>query len=99
VKGATLGIKGQATHKIQRAGITSVRYSQFAKEVVRVVLDLEAAREYRVVKGEDDIRVSFESAATFEPWTTYAKGQGPVRPVITNVSVTEKPASKESTQP
>src|SRR5262245_8049149 len=55
IKGATLGIKGQVYDKVQRAGISNVRYSQFSKEVVRVVLELESARQYTVVKGEKDI--------------------------------------------
>jgi type IV pilus assembly protein PilQ len=99
IKGATLGIKGQVYDKVQRAGISNVRYSQFSKEVVRVVLELESARQYTVVKGEKDIRVSIDGPSEFQPWSTVQGPQG--RPTVTNVSVTTNPTpeKKDATPP
>lgn len=106
IKGATLGIKGRSYDKVQRAGIANVRFGQYSKEVVRVVLELEAARDYAVVKGDEDIRVTLEGPAEFEPWSTQAQGQG--RPTVTNVAVTtsapkdtaaKAPAAREMAAP
>jgi type IV pilus assembly protein PilQ len=97
IKGATLGMAPRIYDRVQRAGIANVRFAQFSKEVVRVVLELDAVREYSVVKGEQDIRVSVEGPSAFEPWSTQAQGQG--RPTVTNVTVTTNPPPRENTPP
>src|SRR5581483_6230653 len=56
IKGATLGIPARMYDKVSRAGIANVRFAQFSAEVVRVVLELDQAREYTVVHGEKDVR-------------------------------------------
>ncbi|HVZ48476.1 MAG TPA: AMIN domain-containing protein, partial [Gemmatimonadaceae bacterium] len=84
IKGATLGIPARLYDKVSRAGISNVRFAQFNSETVRVVLELDAAREYTVVKGERDVRVSVDGSGDFSPWL--AQGQGG-KPAVTNVSV------------
>jgi type IV pilus assembly protein PilQ len=84
ITGAILGISPQLYDKVQRAGIANVRFAQFKPEVVRVVIELNTAREYRVVRGEHDIRVSVEGPSDFAPWT--AQGGAP-KPAVTGVSV------------
>ena len=81
IKGATLGIPARMYDKVSRAGIANVRFAQFSAEVVRVVLELDQAREYTVVHGEKDVRVSVTGPSEFQPW----QAQG--RPVVTGVAV------------
>jgi len=53
---------------IVRAGIANVRMSQFRPEVVRIVLDLQGARQYTVARGPSDIRVTIPSTDQFAAW-------------------------------
>ena len=78
IKGATLGIPPQLYDRVQRAGISNVRFAQFKPEVVRVVIELDAVREYRVVRGEGDVRVSVEGPSEFAPWQAQGPGKPPV---------------------
>src|SRR5689334_23144718 len=65
VSGATLGIPAAESYdRVTRAGIINVRYSQYRKNVVRVVLTLDSARPYAVVRGKNEIRVSVEGPST-----------------------------------
>jgi type IV pilus assembly protein PilQ len=70
LNGATLGIPAsEAYDRVTRAGIINVRYSQYRKNVVRVVLTLESARPFSVVRGKQEIRVSIEGRSTrLEAW-------------------------------
>ena len=58
LKGTTLGMPARLYDKVTRGGITNVRMAQWKPEIVRVVLDLDGPREYSVVRGEHDVRVS-----------------------------------------
>src|SRR3954467_4507754 len=60
VTGATLGIGAESYDRVTRAGIINVRYSQYRKNVVRVVLTLDGAKPYSVVRGKHEVRVSVE---------------------------------------
>ncbi|HEY7236844.1 MAG TPA: AMIN domain-containing protein [Gemmatimonadaceae bacterium] len=65
ITGATLGIPAaEAYDRVTRAGIVNVRYSQYRKNVVRVVLTLEGARPYAVVRGKTEVRVSVEGRSS-----------------------------------
>jgi type IV pilus assembly protein PilQ len=98
ISGATLGIPATESYdRVTRAGIINVRYSQYRKNVVRVVLTLESARPYAVVRGKNDIRVSVEGRSTnLEPWhvgydmpaNTIAQ-QGAKHDVVAKADVTE----------
>jgi type IV pilus assembly protein PilQ len=71
--GATLGTTGVKLYDgVNRGGITNVRYAQYKPDVVRVVLDLESAKTYKVERTGEEIRVSFgtQSAAAFAEWNT-----------------------------
>jgi type IV pilus assembly protein PilQ len=81
IKGATLGIPARLYDKVSRAGIANIRFAQFSAEVVRVVLELDQAREYTVVHGEKDVRVSVTGPSEFQPWQAQGK------PVVTGVAV------------
>lgn len=53
---------------INRAGIRNVRYSQFRSDVVRIVIELDDARDYQVTQESGAVRVGFEAAQTFAAW-------------------------------
>jgi type IV pilus assembly protein PilQ len=106
VKGARLGIPPRMYDRVQRAGIENVRFAQFSPEVVRVVVELDVVRDYTVVRGERDVRVSIEGPSDFEPWSAQgqqgqqqgARPQPPARPTVTSVAVGGA-ASQESVPP
>ena len=57
--GAKLGTSQVALYDgVNRGGITNVRYAQYKPDVVRIVLDLDAAKAYKVERKGDEIRVS-----------------------------------------
>jgi type IV pilus assembly protein PilQ len=61
ITGATLGIAATDPYdRVARAGIIDVRYSQFRKNIVRVVLTLDSAKPYSVVRAKHEVRVSIE---------------------------------------
>ena len=63
MSGATLGLpQGDAYDGVARGGITRIRYSQFTKTVVRVVLTLDAMRTYAVTQKDGEVRVSVVTA-------------------------------------
>lgn len=68
IAGATMQLRAPAYDRVSRAGITNVRLAQYKADVVRLVLDLDAAREYTVVSGEGEIRVSVTGPDAFAPW-------------------------------
>jgi len=72
ITGATLGLPaGESYDGVPRGGITSIRYSQFMKSVVRVVLTLDAAHTYTVTQDAGQVRVAVDGAGdNFEPWQT-----------------------------
>jgi type IV pilus assembly protein PilQ len=73
--GASLGVPaGDSYDGVARGGITRVRYSQFTKSTVRVVLTLDAPHTYNVVQKDGEVRVSVDGArGKFDPWSI---GQG-----------------------
>jgi type IV pilus assembly protein PilQ len=53
---------------INRAGIRNIRYSQFRSDVVRIVIELDDARDYQVTQESSAVRVGFDAAQTFAAW-------------------------------
>ncbi len=54
---------------INRGGVLSVRTSQYAEDIVRVVVDLEAISEYTIEESSGAIRISLDNpAGDFDPW-------------------------------
>ena len=72
VRGATMQLRAPSYDRVPRAGILNVRLAQFEAEVVRLVLDLDAAREYSVVRGDGELRVSVTGPDAFAPWSAGA---------------------------
>jgi type IV pilus assembly protein PilQ len=105
--GATLGVPaGDSYDGVARGGITRVRYSQFTKSTVRVVLTLDAPHTYSVVQNNGEVRVSVDGAkGKFDPWSVGAGAAKPRReatevasaPVVTPAPVVTAPAPKTQT--
>lgn len=71
MKGATLGLpSGEAYDGVERGPIKGVRYSQFTKTTVRVVITLDAPHQYGVIQENGELHVSIDGGGdSFEPWT------------------------------
>jgi type IV pilus assembly protein PilQ len=73
--GATLKRTGASYDGVQRAGIRDIRYSQFRPDVVRIVIDLDAARDYQLDRGSDAVRVRFGADRTFLAWSSLSPAE------------------------
>ena len=85
--GASLGVPaGDSYDGIARGGITRVRYSQFTKSTVRVVLTLDAPHTYNVVQKDGEVRVSVDGGrGKFDPWSI-GQGAAKARATVTEVT-------------
>jgi type IV pilus assembly protein PilQ len=70
VTGATLGTTSAIYDGVNRAGILNVRYGQYRADVVRIVVELEALRDYTIEQAEGTIRVAFGTDRTFAAWSS-----------------------------
>jgi type IV pilus assembly protein PilQ len=91
LSGARLARLERAYDRQPRGGITNIRMSQYRPDVVRIVLDLDAAHSYTVVRGTSEVRVSLTSADRFAAW--HSRQDGPAvaaaaRPVVPPAAVT-----------
>ncbi|MEO8620426.1 MAG: AMIN domain-containing protein [bacterium] len=68
--GASLGLAARGYDRVARGGITDVKYSQFRKGVVRVVIYLDGPHAYQLTKGDGEVRLSVDlpGAAQFAAW-------------------------------
>ncbi len=65
--------------RVSRGGITDVRVGQFKDNVVRVVLELDAAREYTLIREENGVRVSIVAPGPrFAAWGTAPMTSAPL---------------------
>ena len=70
IENATIGLTPGGYDRVSRGGVTDVRYSQFRRNTVRVVIYLDAERAYRVWRtaGQVHVAVTSEPAAQFAVW-------------------------------
>src|SRR5918992_5043110 len=61
ITGATLAIAASNYDEANRGGIVDVRYSQYRKNVVRIVLTLDEAHKYNIVRYPTEIRLKVKS--------------------------------------
>ena len=69
VVGATLASIGGSYDGIKRAGVVNLRYSQFRPDVVRIVVHLDAVKDYQMNRSSDEVRVSFAAEQGFAAWS------------------------------
>jgi type IV pilus assembly protein PilQ len=109
VVGARLSGATSQYDGVNRGGVRNLRYNQFRPDVVRIVLELDAAKDYKVTRDGDAIRVSFGADRTFLSWSSAApasltapapRAMADVRPVRSEVSVPdEMPVSAPQGEP
>ena len=69
LSGATLGVGPKLYDKVARGGIRNIRYAQYKRDIVRVVIDLDAKRDYTVERSSGDVRISITAPnARFAAW-------------------------------
>jgi len=69
LNGATLGVAPRLYDRVARGGVKNVRYAQYKKDIVRVVIDLDTTREYTISRGEKDVRISISGPSSrFDSW-------------------------------
>jgi type IV pilus assembly protein PilQ len=73
-------IKGNSANLydgVKRGGVLNIRYSQFKPDVVRIVMELDAAKDYHVERVTDAIRVSFGTDQSFLAWSSNDPTEAP----------------------
>ena len=91
LKGAKLKMPASLYDKVSRGGIINIRMAQYREDMVRVVLDVDAKREYTVVRGDHDVTISVTGSDAFAAWRV----GNAARAVVGEVAV--KVAAPEST--
>jgi type IV pilus assembly protein PilQ len=78
VTGATLGLPmSEAYDGVARGVIKGVRYSQFTKRVVRVVVELDGPHAYGVLQEKGELRIAIDgNGETFAPWSLGTAASG-----------------------
>ena len=70
VGGARLKVPGVSYDGANRGGIIAIRYSQFRPDVVRIVIELAALKDYRLEYVDDAIRIEFSTDQQFSAWSS-----------------------------
>ena len=95
--GATLGVPdGDAYDGVARGGITRIRYSQFTKTIVRVVLTLDAPHAYTRV-ATTTARCTSASTASADKFAPWQVGSQNVASTVREVSAPKAVASQPNT--
>jgi type IV pilus assembly protein PilQ len=63
---------------VVRGGVLNIRYSQFKPDVVRIVMELDRAKDYHLERVADAIRVSFGTDQSFLAWSSNDQSHAPV---------------------
>ena len=76
-----------------RGGIKNIRYAQFRPGVVRVVIDLDALKDYQIERRDGQVRVKISSERTaFEAWSS--KSVASAAPAAVAPPVTQRAAGR-----
>jgi type IV pilus assembly protein PilQ len=63
---------------VVRGGVLNIRTSQFKPDVVRIVMELDRAKDYHLERVADAIRVSFGTDQSFLAWSSNDQRGAPV---------------------
>src|SRR5262249_13586201 len=99
---ASLGLPdGDAYDGVARGGITRIRYSQFTRSVVRVVVTLDAPHAYTVTNDNGSLHISIDgTAGAFQPWAVGDKSaEKAAEKAIVEKPIVEKPAERIAPKP
>ena len=97
VVGATLASVGGTYDGLKRAGVMNLRYSQFRPDVVRIVVHLDAVKDYDVARATDEVRVSFAAEQSFAAWSSAAAA--PAIAQVVNVPVRDMAEMRPDGEP
>jgi len=78
---------------VERAGIRNVRYSQFNRDVVRVVIELTQPRAYQVRQDSSGVHVAFAAGAPFAVWSSDGARRQPAAAGVASQPAPVSPAS------
>jgi type IV pilus assembly protein PilQ len=85
-----------------RGGVKNVRYAQFKPDVVRVVIELDAAKDYKIDQATGSVTVSFGADRTaFAAWSSQynaTPAPAPQPPVASGVPASYQPASEPAAE-
>ena len=110
VNGATLGLSTtDAYDGVARGAIKGVRYSQFTKSVVRIVVTLDGPHAYGVLQAKGELRINIDGGAKFETWSLGsnagsrdasrdAASADPVADAIVSQAAKREPAAEPATR-
>jgi type IV pilus assembly protein PilQ len=62
---------------VERGGVMNVRYSQFQRDVVRIVMELNGTKDYHIERVADAIKVSFGTDQSFLAWSSNDRTEAP----------------------
>jgi type IV pilus assembly protein PilQ len=79
---------------VKRGGVLNIRYSQFQSNVVRIVMELDQAKDYHLERVADAIRVSFGTDESFVGWSSSERP----KPVTATGTVKREPEVQLSAQ-
>jgi len=70
-----------------RGGVKNIRYAQFRPDVVRIVIDLDALKDYQVERRDGQVRVAIGTErTTFVRWSSQTAGSASPPPAVTAMS-------------
>jgi type IV pilus assembly protein PilQ len=89
---------------VERGGIRNLRYGQFRPDVVRVVVELDEARDYQLTQDDAGVHVGFVASQAFAAWSSDGPrtASGPLPPAIAPAHPSEAPvpaASRDADPP
>ncbi|HEU4827636.1 MAG TPA: AMIN domain-containing protein [Gemmatimonadales bacterium] len=91
--GAQLSAANVRYDGVIRGGVQNIRYSQYQPDVVRVVVDFDALKDYAVERDGESIRVSFGSERTFLSWSSDVAPM-PAAPAPSALAALPEPAAE-----
>ncbi len=100
LSGASLGLVARSYDRIARGGIMDVRYSQFRRNTVRVVVYLDGPHEYQISRADGEVRiaVTIPAGAEFAAWHI-GGGNAPEAAARPTAARQERPAGEPASGP
>jgi type IV pilus assembly protein PilQ len=90
--GAHLAAPAALYDGLNRGGVKNIRYAQFKPDVVRVVIDLDALKDYQVEHVAGQVRVHIGTERTsFAAWSSATVAAANVLPPVRNTESDEAP--------
>lgn len=78
LQGARLAAPAVLYDGLNRGGIKNIRYAQFRPGVVRVVIDVDVLKDYRIERRDGQVRVRIVSERTgFASWSSQSAASAP----------------------